>query len=386
MPKRTDPWMEARQDAFVRYQRTKADNAQTTETTPADSTNGAGPTDSSATTDTSKSDAQSTDTENRPDAAPATQDTETPGGAGTDETAPSAGDETAPDGAAAGADTTPDLDDEMLSSIFDSYGDRLLGTEAAKKRFEETVRTEVQRQTQTLQEAHRVDAEVGALIQQGEGAYQGMLSVLESARAELNKAAQGSETIEFDPNVLNEGVFDQFDNNLRTYGSAIVAEVRGRHNRDLDRAVLGVLDTLPKLSDDQAEELRTMINNARRMERDPRQTAQAFFYALDQLVRFVAQHARTIGAADEHVRTEKRSDVAKKIADANATKAAAAKLSAQRGNLPPETPGDAGTVTGANVEATQAFYEKRKSEGANAAELDRIVAAVARRVALGQPV
>ena len=388
MATRADPWMEARQDAFVRRQRTKAGMDESTpEATPALSDNGAGPTDSLE-TDTSKPKAQGTDAETPLEATPAAQDTAASTATGTEESAPADGSEAAPDGTEAAPAAAPsgDLDDETLSLIFDSYGDRLLGTEAAKKRFEDTVRTEVQRQSQSLQEAQRVDAEVGDLIRQGETAYQGMLSTLESAKAELNKAAQGSEDVDFNPNVLDEKSFDAFDSNLRTYGSAIVAEVRGRHNRDLDRALLGVINELPELSAEQTEGLKTVINNARRMERDPQQSAQAFFYALDQLVRFAVGHARVAGAADAQRGAQQRVEVAAKVAASNATKAAAAKLSAQRGNLPPETPGDAGAASSDAVEATQAHYEKRKREGATGPELDRIVAAMSRRIASGQSV
>ena len=214
-----------------------------------------------------------------------------------------------------------------------------------------------------------------------------MVSLLESARNELNTAAQGTEDVKFNPNILDEHALEQFDSRLQTFGSAIVAEQRGYHRRDLDQAFIGAIKTLPALSEPQKETLRTILNNARRMERDPQQSDAAFGYALNELVGFVVGHARTIGATEEGVRAQQRSQVAQKIATSNAAKAAAAKLAATRGNVPPEGPPDAGaTPTGGAGEATQAHYEARKRAGAQPVELDQIVAAMARKAASGVPV
>ena len=105
------------------------------------------------------------------------------------------------------------------------------------------------------------------------------------------------------------------------------------------------------------------------------------------MLNFVAQHARESAILDERGRLAKAGEASKKVAAANAAKAAAAKLAAQRGNPPPEVPADAkpeGTST--SVVASQAHYESRKRAGAPKEELDAIVAAMMQSAVAGRPV
>ena len=383
MATRADPWMEAREEAFIRHQKGKAAGTPEPNSAPTDGAD-AGAT--NPTTDTSTAD-QGSDTEKPPEATPSAQDTATPTDAGTTE-APPDGTAAAPEGdEGAAAEPPSGIDPETLATISSAYGDQLLETTALKERYEEAVKRGVQLRAQEFQDTQREDAEVTALVRQGRDAYQGMVSLLESARDELNTAAQGTEDVKFNPNILDEHALEQFDSRLQTFGSAIVAEQRGYHRRDLDQAFIGAIKTLPALSEPQKETLRTILNNARRMERDPQQSTAAFGYAINQLVSFVVDHARTAGSTEEGVRAQQRSQVAQKIATSNAAKAAAAKLAATRGNVPPEGPSDAGaTPAGDAGEATQAHYEARKRAGAQPVELDQIVAAMARKAASGVPV
>ena len=383
MATRADPWQEARQESFVRHQREKAGATQETAPEPTDGADAGATT---TQTDTSTA-GQGSDADAPPQAAPGAQDTATLPAAGTDGTAPPEKTEAAPADAEAAATEPPGLAPETLSLSFETSKDQLLATDAAKKWSDDEVTRRVQQRSQEFQDTQREDAEVAALIQQGSDAYQGMLTLLESARTELNTAAQGTEDVKFNPNILDDRALGDFDTKLQTFGSAIVAEQRGNHRRDLDQAFIGAINTLPAMSDAQRDGLRTILNNARRMERDPQQSPGAFRYALTELVAFVTGHARAVGATEESVRVQQRSQLAQKVASSNVAKAAAAKLAAARGNISPDAPADAGaTSTGGAGEATQAYYEARKRAGAAPAELDQIVAAMSRRVASGASV
>ena len=111
------------------------------------------------------------------------------------------------------------------------------------------------------------------------------------------------------------------------------------------------------------------------MENDPVQAPSAAGFGIANFVKFLVTRAREAGAVDERERVTARTTVSKKIIESNATKAAAAKLAAQRGKTPPKA-GKSVPSESQSSEVSDDAYQRAKAAG-NFAEADRIVNAMA---------
>ena len=237
----------------------------------------------------------------------------------------------------------------------------------------------MQRQADDYQRTQQESAEITTLLQQGEQAVRGMFDMLESAQSELGKAAR-------EEDFTSDGILDAnaFGQHVQDYGRAVVAEVEGRYNRGIDRVVVDTLKQLPTLSDEQVAEIQIIVNNGTRMRNDPQQAQNAFYYVTSSLFGFLLNRVRDSAQTEERARTQARPAVVKKITDAVAAKAAAAKLAAQRGNEPPKTPPDVKSE-GVNEEISEERYDQLEKEGRHK-EAQEIVNKMARGVAFSRQV
>ena len=364
----TDPYTLARTaDSFIAHQRAKRDAAET-------------PTQDSADVTTPTQPAEGTDdpTVQPVDSPPedVVEPVETPT-QGTDDAPPEG--EPAPEVEEPPATPTAEpgeLDDDTLKTLAEAYGDKLFTTEAFQKRVDEAVKQQVARQTDDYRRQQREQDEVAELLERGEGAVTGMFDMIKTARDELGRAVSEEDYTPPTGGVLNDEAFGQ---HLENYGVAVLAEADGRYLRSLDGAVLNAIRRLPALSDEQSGEVQTILNNATRIRDDPNQgIAAGFSYLSGALISFLVERARDQGVAEERTRVQSRQTVARKLTDSATTKAAAAKLAAERGNTPPSEPTDAkGETLGA---PSQALYERLKREGKHD-EAQRVVDQMARQAA-----
>lgn len=285
--------------------------------------------------------------------------------------------ETAP-----GEDETEDedtrLDAETVKELARAYADELLTTEELQERISKAVEEQVRKRDVERQDAARAEAEVADLIQRGKTAIDGMFSMLNAAHTQLGSVGQKDGWEEnFDPSVLDA---DEFNQHLNDYGMAIVGEVKGRYHRALDRTVIETLQELPTLSQEQASEISTILQTAKRMEGDQAQAPQVAYYVTNSLVRFLLKQARESAIAEERARVDSRKTVAKKVADPVAVKAAAAKLAKQKGKTPPNAPPGAKSETDgiASGETLEDAYDRLKKAG-KTAEAQALVDRIARR-------
>ena len=371
----TNDYMASRAETFLAYQKAKGDKADDTQGTEATQTQPDEGTADPIAQSADKPPVDETDTEETPPQGTEGEVEGTPEGTpdGELETAP----ETAPDeeGKPPEPPDLTELDDETISTLAEAYEDKLLSTERLQKRVEELVKEQVQRQGEDYRRQAQEQADVATLLRDGEEAVDGLLSIFQAAETELGKV-----TTEEDYTPEWKLDMGAVEGHLRTYGSAVLAEAEGRYHRAVDRVILDQLRTLPTLSDEQVTEIRTVLNTAERMRNDPNQgSAMAFGYSTDALFRFLLNGVREQAVANERSRIQSRGTVAKKVTDAVATKAAAAKLAAQRGDTAPKESPDAKTeTTGA---PSQELYEKLKREGRHA-EAQRVVDAMSRAVSL----
>ena len=271
-----------------------------------------------------------------------------------------------------GEDEEVRLDSETVNELARAYADELLTTEELQKRIEAAAEEKAAQKSAEREDAARAESAVAELIQQGETAVNGMFGLLEAAKAEFGKASQEED---FDPEVLKP---EDFGKHLNDYGMAIVAEVRGRYQRALDRTVMDALKGLPTLSQEQADEIGTILQTARRMEGDEAQAPHTAYYLTNSLVSFVVKQARESAIVEERERVSSRKTVASKVAGSVAVKAAAAKLLKQKGKIAPNAPPNAKTET--EGEVSEAAYERLKKAG-KYAEAQAVVDQMSRRQA-----
>lgn len=246
-----------------------------------------------------------------------------------DDAAPPADDADVPD-----AERIEELPDDVIEELGQAYKDKLLSSQAFKDEVAKRVKQQVDQQVTEAVRGREQDAEVEALIEQGKQAVNGITSLAEAAKRELEKAKRGEE--EFSTEVLDPAALAA---HLRNYGSAIVADVARTYDKAIEEGFLGILqEKLPPLTPEQAGDLEQIVTTARRMEGDPRQSKQAKAYFQRELLGFVFQRAHDAGRVFERDQSGKKSSLAKRITDGNAVKAAQAKLAAQRGDPPPKAP------------------------------------------------
>ena len=364
----TDPYMEARGNSFIARQRAK----QSTAETPTESSDSVTPTQPvEGNVDPTAQTADPPPAEDVVAAEPPAQGTDDVPVSDDGEPAPVTEEPpatpTAPEG---------ELDDDTIKTLAEAYGEKFFATEQFQKRVDDAVKQQVQRQTDDYRQQQREQGEIAELLERGETAVNGMFDMIKTAQNELGRSVSEEDYTPPQGGVLNVETFEQ---HLEDYGVAVLAEADGRYLRSLDKAVLDSIRTLPTLSDEHMGQVQTILNNAARIRDDPNQgVAMGFAYSSSALVSFLVERAREQGVAEERTRAQSRQTVARKLTDSATTKAAAAKLAAERGNTPPAEPTDAkGETLGA---PSQALYERLKREGKHD-EAQRVVDVMARQAA-----
>lgn len=354
-------YVDSRREAFVKYQMEQQASEDSTDTNPGE--DGTPDTEVKEEEETAQASTEGSDEDVAEDAQD--EGTET-----TDEDKPS-DEETAPGEGEADAAPKTELNADDLKSLWDAYGDQLLELDSAKERLEKEVSTKAQRSAAEQQRIVEQRTEVDRLIQEGTDAVNNIFGLLESASTELGKAGRDEE---FNQAVLNP---QEFEKHFNTYTRAVVAELRGRYTTALDRTILNALNDLPTLTDDQLGELQGIVNNAYRMEGDTRQAPEAAFYATNNLVNFLLARTRESAITEERTRAQSREAVTKKVTEQAAIKAAAAKLAAQRKNVPPKgTPNAKDSTDG---EVSEDAYDRAIAAGDHD-RAQRIVDQLARRM------
>lgn len=281
-------------------------------------------------------------------------DTELPSQGDTEETtAPPEGEEPAPE-EGEGEEVPEDLDDETTDALIDAYGDKFLASKKLSDRINRMVQTQVEQQVAERTRTLETQGEVANLIERGRRAVTGLTSLAQNAKAELDKAAEGTE---FNANVFDPKVFMD---HLSDYGQAIVAQVAGRYDGAIQSSIEYMLtQRLPELTDEQAQEFLGIVQTASRMDGDPKQRSNAKAYFVGASMNFLIDRALEMGAAMETERLSKKTTAAEKIAKSTAIKAAAAKLAKDK--APPATPANLpqqGAPTGA---FDREYYRKLKA-------------------------
>jgi hypothetical protein len=304
---------------------------------------------------TDKVDTDETEPTDQATAADETEDT-------SEEEAPKSDEDAAPEGDEVSEESDDlTLDDETISAFASAYAEQVLATPEVQEQISARVKDQVDRQVQDVHRSTQAQTESQSLIEQGRTALKGLADDAAAAKDALVKAAKKDESISSD-------VFDpqKFEGNLRDYGSAIVADVSGTYRRAIEGGFTDILQNkLPKLTDEQAQELQRVVVTAQRMEGDPAQAAQAQPYFMSGLFGFLFSRAFEAGQDAERGRASKRPDVAKKIASSAAVKAAQAKLAASKGNPPPKTPKSRSSATNApapGVYDSGYYKELKKSD------------------------
>lgn len=256
-----------------------------------------------------------------------------------------------------------ELTKEDLSAIYSAYKDDILASEDAQAHFQKLVQSEVDARMQERERRLDDQAKVQKVLQEGITARDRIASRLRTVANELGKASREED---FNPDVYNEQEQVQ---DVQTFTRALVLDQQLRWGSALDRSILGELRSLPELTPDQSSDLRRIIQVAQRMEGDPQQADDAPHYITSNLIKFLLDKHREAVLAEERTRRQAKGQAAKKVAVANAKKAAAAELAAKRKGTAPSTGKNTKktTVPGANIEE----YQRAKRDG-RFADADRI--------------
>ena len=362
---------DSRTNAFVAFQRNKAQEASKPAATPDAPT----PTDAptvEATPAAPASDATpdpvvpTTDTPNptpaEPTADPSTEPT--PEGSDAPKVEATAEGEVPADGE--GGANEPDLDDDTLAALAKMYPDKLLATEGLKATVDKRVQEEVETKLRTTSANTENATRVQELIDQGKSAATRMGQQATKAN-ELIAQAKAIEN----SGLETDGVsFDaeEFKADLTNYGAAVVAELTQRYDNAFTTGVQQVLNRMPELTADQQGEIGKIVEQAKRMEGDPEQAALSKQFFTGAVLEFLFDAALDVGATQERTRLVEIGQNRKQISESAAVKQAAAKIVKSRGNPPPDAPG--GTVPAAggtpSGEYNSDHYRGLKKEGKHA--------------------
>lgn len=278
---------------------------------------------------------------------------------------------------AEGAEVSEDLDDDTASALFEAYGPKLFATKAAQEQISRMVQDQVAQQVTERTRNLETQGEVANLIERGRRAVTGLTGLAQSAKAELDKASAGEE--------FNAKVFEPnaFMGHLSDYGQAIVAEVAGRYDGAIQSSIEYTLtQRLPELSDDQAQQFLGIVQQAQRMDGDPKQRANAKAYFVGASVDFLIDRAMEVGMGMERERVSKQSTAAEKIAKSNAIKAATAKIAKDK--APPPTPGNLPVSSAPIGGFDREHYRKLKAEDPQKAQDYVMSTSAAQRVPILQ--
>ena len=259
---------------------------------------------------------------------PVGQDTETQVEQ-TEETAPGEGEETekTEDNV---APEDQELDDATLGTLWDAYGDKFMEQESFKERVAKEVSEQVQDQVRTQTRTQQGQTEAQRVIEDGKQAVDGLTTFAENAVTQLQKASKEEE---FSADSIKPEAFRQ---DLFKYGQAIVAEVGSRYDGAIQTSIEDNLKKFPPLSESQQQEFFKIVETAQRMELDTSQAPQSKAYFISAVTAFLVDRALETGATKGQEQTVKRTEAKRKVADQAAVKKAAAKLTKDRGNLPPK--------------------------------------------------
>ena len=351
-----------RTDAFVAFQRNKAQADSAVAPTPTDAP--APAPEATPASDVTPDPVVPTEDTSTPEPAATTDDPSTELPAGDDKPADATAEGEAPaDGE--GEDNT-ELDDETLAALAKMYPEKLLASPELQATVDKRVQDEVETQLRTTSSNQENATRVQELIDQGKAAATRMGQQANAANALIAKAA----AIE-DSGLETDGVSfdaDSFKSDLTNYGAAVVAELTQRYDNAFTSGVQAVLNRMPELTADQQGEIGKIVEQAKRMEGDPEQAAASKQFFTGAVLEFLFDAALDVGATQERTRLGELGQSRKTIADSTAVKAAAAKIAKSRGNPPPETPG--GTVPAAggapSGEYSSDYYRGLKKEGKHA--------------------
>ena len=363
-----------RSNAFIAFQRNKAQEASGVTPSPDAPT----PTDAPVVADPAP-DAPKPASEPTPDPVVPATDTSNPDPAKptadpSTEPKPVAGEEPAKADATAkgeepdaekGEDNT-ELDDDTLAALAKMYPDKLLASEALKATVDKRVQDEVETQLRTTSSQNENATRVQELIDQGKAAATRMGQQATKANELIAQAKQiensGLETdgVSFDA--------DEFKADLTNYGAAVVAELTQRYDNAFTSGVQQVLNRMPELTADQQGEIGKIVEQAKRMEGDPEQAALSKQFFTGAVLEFLFDAALDVGATQERTRLTEIGQNRKTISDSAAVKAAAARIVKSRGNPPPETPGGTKPAVGGapSGEYSSDYYRGLKKEGKHA--------------------
>ena len=359
---------DTRTDAFVAFQRNKAQEASGPPATPDAPT----PTDAPAVEATPATPAAdvtpdpvvpTTDTSNpdpaKPAADPSTEPTVAP-----DKPAEATAEGEVP-AAVEGEDNT-ELDDDTLAALAKLYPEKLLATEELQATVDKRVQDEVETRLRTTSANQDNATRVQELIDQGKSAATRMgqqatkANELIALAKQIENSGLDTEGVSFDA--------DEFKADLTNYGAAVVAELTQRYDNAFTVGVQQVLNRMPELTADQQGEIGKIVEQAKRMEGDPEQAALSKQFFTGAVLEFLFDAALDVGATQERTRLVEIGQNRKQISESAAVKQAAAKIVKSRGNPPPDAPG--GTVPAAggtpSGEYNSDHYRGLKKEGKHA--------------------
>lgn len=314
--------MPDRVEEFIASQKTAQGTEQPPTGEPVDASTDQGAVDPAAQTQDTAPDTSADTTE-----TPTVQDTETQE---TEETAPGDGETT--EGAEDNVATEDlELDDESLGTLWDAYGDKFMEQKGFKDRVSKLVSEQVQDQVRTQTRTQQGQTEVARMVEQGKQAVDGLTKFAADAEGELRKATAEQE---FSADAIKPDVFRQ---NLFNYGQAIVAEVGSRYDGAIQTSIEDSLGKFPPLSESQQSEFMKIIETAQRMEMDTQQAPNSKAFFVSSAISFLVDRALEAGAIKGQEQTTKQTEAKRKVSEQAAVKKAAAKLSKDRGNLPPKS-------------------------------------------------
>lgn len=262
-----------------------------------------------------------------------------------------------------GDEDNKDLDDDTLAALAKMYPEKLLATEGLKAtvdaRVQDEVATQLRETTATTEGAQRVQE----VIEQGKQAATRMGQQAEAANELIAKAA-AIEDSGIDPNTTG---FDPqtFKDDLTNYGAAVVAELTERYDTAFTAGVQNIFEQMPDLTEDQQGAVLKIVEQAKRMEGDPKQAASSKAFFTKSVLQFLYTSALEVGATQERARLVEYGKTRKTISESAAVKQAAAKIVKNRGNLPPETPGASAPVASGEPAGRydSDYYRGLKKEG-----------------------
>lgn len=278
-----------------------------------------------------------------------------------------------PDGDKAGDDDEDEetddaeITDERVSSILESLlelrPDLVKANPKVREQIAAEIRAELQGEADKERSATTASQERARLMKQGEDAVNGIVGLMTKAQAELAKAKLGQDDVDWD--VLAK-MGEDLPTSLGLFSAASVVSVRQEYDASFTAGFLAAQAVAGKLTDEEADQVRAIVNSANRIEADEKQGDGRWLKAKQHMYtetwKLTAQRAFDAGKAAAVAEAKAKRDAKKGILDADTVIAAQAKEAAKRTKLPPPpTPGAGASTTG--TAATMEAYQAAKRDG-----------------------